>query len=602
MSPRGRTARRARARVAPPPPVARAAEPVAIHVAARPRWSWAWPLAVALVTFAVFWPALGHQFLDWDDAMNLVDNPAFRGLGWTNLRWMFTTTLAGHWIPLTWISFGLDYRLWGMNPLGYHLTNVLLHAAAAAVFYLVALRLLRQALGGPESRLRIGALAAALLFAIHPLRVESVAWVTERRDVLSGLFFLLAISAYLRAAAAADRRRIKRLAASLACFVLAALAKAIVMTLPVILLVLDVYPLRRLPARGGDWTGPAARAVWIEKLPYAIVAAATALVANYAVHAYGGMVADLPLGTRAGAALYGLAFYVWKTLIPIDVAPMYQMAAQFDPTDWPVLASTAGVLALTALLVWRRRRWPAALAAWVTYVALVAPVSGIVQSGPQLVAARYSYLACLGLALLVGGGVCWLLARVEAPGRIPRGARVASLAVVSVAYLALALLTWQLVWVWRDSRSLWEYAVRLTPDSPLARGNLGFAYLNEGRALDAERETRAALRLAPEWELGQQNLAAVLARQQRYVEAGEARAQLGYLLLKHGKYDDAVALFGKEVAVRPGDAAAHNNLGAALLLRGDVDAAIAQFEECLRLDPAHDKARRNLAAARQRRG
>jgi hypothetical protein len=365
--------------------------------------------------------------------------------------------------------------------------------------------------------------------------------------------------------------------------------------------VLDVYPLRRLPARGVGWTGPAARAVWIEKIPYVIVAAATALVASYAVQAYGGMVADLPLETRVGAALYGLAFYVWKTLLPIDVAPMYQMAAGFDPTAGPILARAAGVLVLSVVLIWQRRRWPAALAAWITYVALVAPVSGIVQSGPQLVAARYSYLSCLGLALLVGGGVCWLVARAQAPGRIPRGAGPAGLAIVSIAYMGLAVLTWQLVWVWRDSRTLWEYAVRLEPDSPLARGNLGFAYLNEGRVQDAERETRAALRLAPEWELGQQNLAAVLARQERYVEAGEARAQLGYLLLKHAKYDDAVALFQKEVAARPADAAAHNNLGAALLLRGDVDAAIAHFEECLRLDPGHDKARRNLAAARQRR-
>jgi hypothetical protein len=428
--------------------------------------------------------------------------------------------------------------------------------------------------------------------------VESVAWVTERRDVLSGLLFLLSILAYLSAARTDGGRRLRWLAASLVCFVLAAMAKAIVMTLPAVLIVLDVYPLRRLPERGGVWTGPAARAVWIEKVPYLIVAAATAVVANYAVHAYGAMVADLPLGTRLGAASYGLAFYVWKTLIPIDVAPMYQMAARFDPTDWPVVASASGVIALTALLIWRRRRWPAVLAAWVTYVALIAPVSGIVQSGPQLVAARYSYLACLGLAMLAGGGVCWLLARAQMAGR--RDAWVAGLALVCLAYVGLAALTWQLVWVWRDSRSLWEYAVRLEPDSPLARGNLGFAYLNEGRVQDAERETRAALRLAPEWELGQQNLAAVLARQERYVEAGEARAQLGYLLLKHGRYDDAVALFQKEVAVRPADAAAHNNLGAALLLRGDVAQAIGHFEECLRLDPGHDKARRNLAAARQR--
>ena len=599
MSPRARSVRRARARAAAAPG-ARAPEAAAVPAGPPVRWPWAWPALVALATLAAFWPALGHRFLDWDDAMNLVDNPAFRGLGWSNLRWMFTTTLAGHWIPLTWISFGLDYLLWGMDPFGYHLTNVLLHAATAAVFYLVARHLLRLAMGGPERRLSIGALAAAMFFALHPMRVESVAWVTERRDVLSGLLFLLAILAYLKSARAPEGRR-RWLVLSLACFVLAAMAKAIVMALPVILIVLDVYPLRRLPARGGAWTGPAARAVWIEKIPYLIVALATALMAGYALHAHGGMVADLPLATRLGAAMYGVAFYVRKTLIPIDVAPMYQMAARFDPTDGPILASAAGVLALTALLIWQRRRWPAGLAVWVTYLGLIAPVSGIVQSGPQLVAARYSYLSCLGMAVLVGGGVCWLLARAEAWSRVPWSGRIAGPAVVSLVGVGLAVLTWPLVWVWRDSRSLWEYAVRLEPDSPLARGNLGFAYLNEGRLQDAERETRAALRLAPEWELGQQNLAAVLARQERYVEAGEARAQLGYLLLKHGKYDDAVALFQKEVTVRPTDAAAHNNLGAALLLRGDVEAAIAHFEECLRLDPGHDKARRNLAAARRRR-
>src|SRR5258706_158327 len=177
----------------PAPPRAASAEPL-------PQWRGLAPLVCVLVTVTVFWPVLGHQFLDWDDALNLVDNPEFRGLGWHNLRWMFTTTLAGHWIPVTWLSFGLDHRLWGMNPLGYHLTNVLLHTAAAVVFYLVGLRLLRAATGAGEGALRLGALAAALVFAIHPLRVESVAWATERPDALSGLCFLRAILLYLKAA------------------------------------------------------------------------------------------------------------------------------------------------------------------------------------------------------------------------------------------------------------------------------------------------------------------------------------------------------------------------------------------------------------------
>ena len=548
----------------------------------------------------MFWPALGHQFVDWDDPINLVDNPDFRGLGWHHLRWMFTTTLAGHWIPVTWISFGFDHVLWGMNPLGYHLTNVLLHAVTAAVFCLVALRLLRAATGAGEGVLRLGALAAGLFFAIHPLRVESVAWATERRDVLSGLWFVLTILTYLRAADSDGGRRRGWLAGSVACFVVAAMSKAIVMTLPILLIVLDVYPLRRLPIRWREWAAPASRSVWAEKIPFVGVGIATGIIANHALHSYGDMVAQLPLENRVAVALYGLAFYVWKTFLPVLIAPMYQLPARLDPVDGPLLASAAGVVGLTAALVYCRRRWPAGLAVWTSYVVLVAPVSGIIQSGPQLVAARYSYLPGLGLALLVGGAVCRVAGWAAKRRRWGPGA-LASLAVIGGGYLGLAVLTWQLVWVWRDSETLWTYAVSLEPASPLARGNLGFAYLNQGRLPEAERETREALRLAPEWELGQENLAGVLARQGRFVEAGEARAQLGYLLLNHRKYDAAVALFRKEVNVRPGDAAAHNNLGAALLLRGDVEPAIGHFEEALRLDPAHEKARRNLAAARQRR-
>src|SRR6185295_19642365 len=243
VSSRSRASRRSRSRI-PAPPAPRSPDPVPAS-AADPWWRRGLgPLACALITVAVFWPALGHQFVDWDDPMNLVDNPEFRGLGGRNLRWMLTTTLAGHWIPATWISFGVDYRLWGMDPLGYHLTNVLLHAASAVVFYFVALRLLRVATGAGERVLRLGALAAALFFAIHPLPVESVAWVTERRDVLSGLWFLLAVLTYLAASGVDGARRRRWLAASAACFVLAAMSKAIVMTLPVLLIILDVYPLR----------------------------------------------------------------------------------------------------------------------------------------------------------------------------------------------------------------------------------------------------------------------------------------------------------------------------------------------------------------------
>ena len=532
--------------------------------------------------------------------MNLVDNPGFRGLGWHNLRWMFTTTLAGHWIPVTWISFGVDYRVWGMNPRGYHLTNILLHAAAAVAFYFVALRLLRATTRSTETVLSLGALGAALFFAIHPLRVESVAWATERRDVLSGFWLLLTILAYLEAVRTVGGRRRAWLAGSVACYALAAMSKASVMPLPLLLVILDVYPLRRLPAYWRDWAGPAARRVWTEKMPHVIVAVVIALIASHAVRSYGDMIASLPLENRVSVAFYGLAFYGWKTFIPVLISPLYQLSPRLDPLDGPRLASAVGVIGLTGALVWLRGWWPAGLAVWISYVVLVAPVSGIVQSGPQIVAARYSYLSCLGLALLVGGAIC-MLARWAAARRLSREWTLAGVGVIAGCYVGLGVLTWQQTWIWRDSETLWTYAVSLEPEAPIAHGNLGLVYLNQGRLSEAEREFRAAAQVAPEWEDAQQNLGVVLARRERFVEAGEARAQLGYLLLKHRKYDAAVALFQKEVEARPRDAAGRNNLGAALLLRGDVDSAIEQFEEALRLDPGHEKARRNLAAARQRR-
>jgi Flp pilus assembly protein TadD len=236
---------------------------------------------------------------------------------------------------------------------------------------------------------------------------------------------------------------------------------------------------------------------------------------------------------------------------------------------------------------------------WGSYLLLLAPVSGIVQSGPQLVAARYSYLAGLGFALLVGAGVWWLARRAQGPPRARAWAGVGG-AVVIAGLAGLGTLASRQTHVWRDSETLWAHVVSVDPASSIAHNNLGFAYLQQGRLSEAEREITTALRLDPEWELAHANLAVVLLRQGKLAEAGEARVQLGYMLLKHGKYEAAIDLFRKEVASRPGDAGAHNNLGAALLLRGQVGPAIGEFEEALRINPAHEKARRNLAAARQR--
>jgi hypothetical protein len=224
-------------------------------------------LAVGAVTFAAFWPALSNQFVDWDDLDNFVRNPDYRGLAWNNLAWMFTTLHMGHYQPLAWLTLGLDAvcaeALFGdpVDPRTYHFTNNLLHAANAALVFVLALRLIVRGIGSGGPPAFAGAAVAGLIFGVHPLRVESVAWATERRDLLSGLFLLLAVLAWLRAVEAPSPRRAPRMIGSLVLFALSLLSKVIGVTLPVVLLILDVVPLRRVPGSPRRWVEPAARRV-----------------------------------------------------------------------------------------------------------------------------------------------------------------------------------------------------------------------------------------------------------------------------------------------------------------------------------------------------
>jgi len=272
-------------------------------------------LLVAEVVVAAFFPALRAGFVAWDDDAYLLANPNYRGLGLAQLRWMFTS-MAGHYSPLTWLSLGIDYVLWGMRPAGYHATNVLLHALAAAGAYVVARRVLAAAVGPePRAALRVGAVVAALVFAVHPLRVESVAWISERRDVLCGVCFVLAVLAYLRAVEPDTRRPRAWYWAAVTLAALALLSKAMAVTLPVILMTLDVYPLRRLGR--GRWTR---REVWLEKVPFVTLSTAAAVLAVVAQRSLGALSDMSAFGVvdRLGLTCYALMFYAWKTLLPCD--------------------------------------------------------------------------------------------------------------------------------------------------------------------------------------------------------------------------------------------------------------------------------------------
>src|SRR5213594_3082039 len=561
----------------PQPPLRERREPVSSALPQR-RGFWLVPVLIALVTFTAFLPTLQNQFVNFDDNDNFLDNPHYRGLAWTHLRWMWTTHL-GHYIPLTWMTLGLDYLLWGMNPVGYHLTSLLLHAANAVVFFFVVRRILTRALPSPSERgpaLAMSAGFAALVFAIHPLRVESVAWVTERRDVLSGLFYLLAILVYLRACEQGARGR-GWYWLSVAVFGCALLSKSMVVNLPVVLLILDVYPLRRLGGTIGWWSEEARR-VYVEKIPFVLLAAAASAVAVMAQLSKSAMipVAHLSALGRLAVSAYGLSFYLWKMVVPLNLSPLYMRPPTVDPEAPPFILSYGLVLAITAIVLALRRRMPGLPAAWAAYVVVLLPVLGIFQSGPQIAADRYTYLAGLGWAILAGACLlfCWRISRTSTTGT-PTTLRIAGVAICVVA--GLGVLTWNQVHIWHDSERLWTYTVAIHPNSSLAQFSLGIVLSAQGKPTEAIEHFQKGLQLRP--------------------DEPSAHTNLGVALIQQRKLADAIEHFRQALRIYPDDALAHTNWGSALIDLGKPSEAIEHYSKALSITPGLAEAQNGLGQA-----
>jgi Tfp pilus assembly protein PilF len=514
--------------------------------AARRASGWLLPAIVVVVTCGSFFPVLSNPFVEWDDYDNFVNNAHYRGLGWKQLRWMWTTFHLGPYQPLSWMSLGFDYLIWGMNPVGYHLTNVLFHAANAVLFYFICRRLLLMALSVTENdgsrQLGLSAAFAALFFAIHPLRVESVAWATERRDVLSGFFFLWTLYCYLRAnsdthAGAPSRRWISL---ALLAYLLSLLSKAIAITLPIVLIVLDTYPLRRLQWDPRQGLVPSVRRVLREKIPFILMAVPFALVAFMGQQQASALksLEGYSVVSRLSQALYGASFYLWKTLVPVNLSPLYEIPPDFSPLDPRIVAGGVVTVIITLSLYLRRSRWPAGLACWIYSLVVVAPVLGIVQTGPQLVADRYSYLTCLSWAVLAGGLLLFSLSgSVQKRSLAPRRPAAAAAAVFVLGIFAA--LTWNQTAIWRNTSILWNHVLKLDPNSSIAHYNL-------------------------------------------------AR-----FLAKQGSYADAISHYRQALSIRP-DADTHNNLGLLLAIRGEVDASIEEFQQATQMDPNYARAFFNL--------
>lgn len=526
-------------------------------------------LAVALAAALVFLPVLRGQFLSWDDDTLLTRNLAFRGLGPAQLGWMVTTTRMGHYMPLTWLTFGVNYALGGMNPWGYHAINVLLHGVNAALFLLIAVRLLtavgngRDASDAPRIEtpaIVAGSLLATLLFAVHPQRVEPVAWVTGRSTLLSGFFYLLAVLGYLRSTAGGPVMRWKWAGvASLGAFVAAVLSHPIAMTLPLSLLVLDVYPLRRERA----W-----RDRLREKVPYGAVALVAAGLAVLVRHrdVLWTLAASRDLETRILFAGKSLWLYPATFVLPSGLSPLYELPESATLSSLRFLLPILGVAGTITILYVGRHRFPGGLAAWLHMAIVVTPVSGVVHSGLQLGADRYSYLANLGFALLVGYGLAWVLLTRDT-GRISALTVRLSCGIGIVVVVALAAGCWGYARTWQDSETLWRWATDVDGECAACQVHLSEAIISgaarkspdavPSRAREAEEHARRALALRPDLVEAYFNLGTALAAQQRYDEAdvplrayiqrapGDPAGpwRLGLLRLAQNKPVEAVPLF-----------------------------------------------------------
>jgi Flp pilus assembly protein TadD len=530
------------------------------RAAARPLPAWGAPVVIAAITFVAFLPALQNGFVSWDDQRNFVENPHFRGLGWAQLSWMWTTFHMGHYVPLSWMTLGFDYAVWGMNPLGYHLTSLLIHTANAVLVYVLAERLLRLAFAPPrvsERRIAIAAALGALLFAVHPLRVESVAWATERRDVLSLLFYLVSTLAYLRYATTASRRAY---AVALGAFVCALLSKATSMTLPAVLLLLNVYPLRRFAEHR--------RQVILELVPFAALSAASALESIIALHPPN----QLGVAQKIAVSAYSLVFYVWKTILPTGLSPLYEMPQRVVPTASAFLVSYALVIALCAGAWMVRRRAPALTAAWAAFVLIGLPMLGVVQNGPQIAADRYTYHAAPALAILVA--VALLSLR-------PRDFKLVT-SLAGAAALLLALLTWDQTQVWHDSESLWTRVLDVDPNSSMGHSAWATLLFKQNRVEEALAHSRRAVELAPGY--------------------AEAHNDLGVGLARIGEMDSAVSQYKQALAIKPEYDEAENNLGIAIVQQGNVSGAVDHYKRALELNPENADAHVNWGNALVRLG
>ncbi len=576
-------------------------------------------LVLAAITFAVFGQTLRHEFVNFDDNLYVYDNPAVtRGLNLKGVEWAFTHRVCANWHPLTMLTHMLDCQLYGLNAGGHHLTNVLLHTASVILLFLVLRRM--------TGFLWRSAFVAGV-FAIHPLRVESVAWVAERKDVLSGLFFMLTLWAYTRygqGRSSVERRGSSAGTSSLALdprpstlsyylvlvfFALGLLCKPMLVTVPFVLLLLDYWPLGRVTS--GEWQVTRFRIpvpqlstlnqLLLEKLPLFGLAVVSCVVTIVAQHEAIQSFERFSLPVRLGNAVISYVAYLGQMFWPTGLAVLYPFTAR-DIGFLAVVLSLVLLVGISAGAIVLRRRCPCFLTGWLWYLIMLVPVIGIVQVGAQARADRYTYLPQIGLSVWLtwaAAELCvgWRHHRVVLGG-------LATVILAALMFCARAQTAY-----WRNSESLWTHTLAYTSGNFIAHNNLGNVLLQQGKVDEAMAHYQTALQFNPDYAEAHYNLGNVLCQKDRVNEAiihyqtalqinpdyEEAHNNLGNALLKKGRVDEAITQYQQALQIKSGNAKAHYNLGNALLQKGRVNAAIAQYQQALQIKPDAPGVLNNLA-------
>jgi tetratricopeptide (TPR) repeat protein len=557
-------------------------------------------LLLVMVTFAVYWQVRNYSFVHIDDSQYVTENQHVQaGLSIESIIWAFSSQHAANWHPITWLSHMMDIELYGLNPGAHHQTNIIFHLFNTLLLFFV----FRKMTGGLWQS---GFVAA--LFAIHPLHVESVAWVAERKDVLSTFFWMLTMFSYARYAA---HPGINRYLPVVGFFMLGLMAKPMLVTLPFVLLLLDFWPLRRMQfnstADDGHKLQQRSQGLLIfwEKIPLFSLAL-TSSVMTFLAQKSGGAVGSMelyPLTTRVANALVAYVKYIGKMIWPANLAVFYPYSDSLP--GWQVIGAGAllGLITFAAIQFFRQRPWFAV--GWLWFLGTLVPVIGLVQVGLQAMADRYTYIPLIGVFIIVAWGVPELLHRWRHKEKL------LGLTAISVIIM-LGVTSWMQTRYWENSHALFKHALDVTENNYLAHNAFGNALKEQGKNDEAMRHYLSALEIKPDYAAPHYSMGHTLAGQGKLDDAinhfkkalqikpdyAEAHDNLGYAFMMQGKIEQAILHYSDALRMKPDDAEIHNRLGLALVSQGQFANAVIHFQKAVNLKADFIAAQRNLYKAR----